>query len=60
MTAQAASMHIVSRRALMGSSILVVESILRLGLVAAVSLLSLIHISETTRLLRSSRMPAAA
>ena len=38
MTAQAASMHIVSRRALMGSSILVVESILRLGLVAAVSL----------------------
>lgn len=38
MTAQAAGMHIVSRRALMGSSILVLESVLRLGLVAAVSL----------------------
>lgn len=38
MTAQAGIVGIVSRRALLGSSILVVESALRLGLVAAVSL----------------------
>lgn len=38
MTAQAASMSILSRRSLMGSSILVAENVLRLGLVAAVSL----------------------
>ena len=31
MTAQASGMHIVSRRALLGSSILVVESALRLA-----------------------------
>lgn len=35
---QADAVSIVSRRALMGSSILVVESVLRLGLVAAVSM----------------------
>jgi O-antigen/teichoic acid export membrane protein len=38
MTAQTASVSIVSRRALLGSSILVVESTLRLGMVAAGSL----------------------
>ena len=38
MTAQAGSMSILSRRALMGSSILVAENVLRLGLVATVSL----------------------
>jgi O-antigen/teichoic acid export membrane protein len=37
MTAQAAGMHIFTRRALMGNSILVVESALCLALVAAVS-----------------------